>query len=883
MNEGEDCPMNTRVQPSTHGYRMLLSSLLAYTLLLGLILASGELLAGNDQAGVLQNQAIARLDHYVDRFRRTFDRTSLLPELATAETELSQSLRLFQAAGDPAGSALSSIKLGDVRRYREQWNDAASAYKTATASAKQADSSVLLCQALLGHARALLYGSRAVDAAKELIQIAVPLARQQEDPKCAFDSLDLLAQVQIGQGDIAGAADSLNRAFSSSGGIHDDSLLFYGYLDRADLYQKLAEKCDYERTFKACLQAAELAERDYRSSLAVAEKLGWDALADQARGFLRRIEMRKQMIEGQQRMHALVSQADLFSPRTARDVVLSTNFIAGGNTEAAGLLAWIESQGGLPTADDARGAYIRGLLSEMNGDADQALQSYLKATDLLEQHRGTLNEERARSAFVEDKVDFYYTALLHLLQRGRNAEAFELMERSRSRVMLDLIRSKEISLASPQERELYGRQLALGAKIAQVQNCLFAARSDMELEALCSSLRTGQTLRSNDDRGVTIAQLQENKTKPDISGLQQVLERLQSQYQQLDAEVATHAPRLNHLTRSEPASLATLQKILAADGSELIAYLTLDSQLLIWHVSPTTLTLRSVFLPRSELKRKIATLRESLVDPTHAYDRNMSHQLYLYLLSPILDQIGSKHLVIVPHEDLYYLPFQALYQGTGKGYLGANYEITYAPSASILTSLPSAQPLGDPTLLAAADPSLGFAPSEVKALGDRFTGTILTDKLITESSLKASVAGKQLVHLAVHGSFVADEPLLSYLNLKADSADDGRLTAAEMYGLPLDTARLVALSACETGSIKATHANEVLGMTRGLLFAGADALLLSSWKIDDAATASWMQAFYDDVETHTPAHASMTAIKTLANNPAFQHPYYWSPFLLVSR
>ncbi len=178
---------------------------------------------------------------------------------------------------------------------------------------------------------------------------------------------------------------------------------------------------------------------------------------------------------------------------------------------------------------------------------------------------------------------------------------------------------------------------------------------------------------------------------------------------------------------------------------------------------------------------------------------------------------------------------------------------------------------------------LRFAPSEVQALGARFSGLIVTDKLMTESTLKASVPGKQLVHLAVHGSFVADEPLLSYLHLKADSANDGRLTGAEMYGLPLDAAQLVALSACETGSVKATHANEVLGMTRGLLFAGADALLLSSWKINDAATASWMQAFYTDAESHTPAHASETAIKALLKNPAYRHPYYWSPFLLVSR
>lgn len=875
--------MQTPVQPSIRRNRILFSALLMTALLLGLTLPGGETLADNNRARALQQQAVKRLDHYVDHFRRTFDRTSLLPELASAETELSTSVRLFQAAGDSAGTALSSAKLGDVRRYREQWNDAARAYQTATAAAKQANSPVLLCQALLGHARTLLYGSRAADTAEKLIHKAIPLADQQENPKCAFDSLDLLAQVQITQGDIAGAADSLSRAFASNSGVDDDSLLFYGYLDRADLYQKLAEKCDYERDFEPCLKAVELAVRDYRAAQTIAERLGWDALANQTRSFLRRLDIRKHMIESQRRIHALITQTDLFSPRTAEDVVLSTHFVAGANAEVTGLLAWIESQGGLPMANDARGAYIRGLFSEMNGDPDQALQWYLKATDLLEQDRGTLNEERSRGAFVEDKVEFYYTALLHLLQGGRNAEAFELMERSRSRVMLDLIKTKEISLASPQERELYGRQLALGAKIAQYQNCLFAARSDMEPVPICASLKTRQTENDNEVRGVGLVKLQEEKTKLDTTGLQQELNSLQKDYQQLDAEIAERAPRLNRLTHSEPTSLASLQKILATDGSELVAYLTLDSQLLIWHISPTKLTVRSVFLPRSELKRKVAVLRESLIDPTRPYNKNMAHQLYLYLLSPILDQIDTNRLVIVPHEDLHYLPFQALHLGSGKGYVGANYEITYAPSASILSSLPPPQPLGNPSTLAIADPSLSFAPSEVESLGARFGGTIVTDRLLPESALKTSVSGKKLVHLAVHGSFVADEPLLSYLHLKADSTNDGRLTAAEMYGLPLDTARLVSLSACETGSVKATHANEVLGMTRGLLFAGADGLLLSSWKINDASTASWMQAFYADAANHTPARAAMTAINALLNNPAYKHPYFWSPFLLISR
>ncbi len=84
-------------------------------------------------------------------------------------------------------------------------------------------------------------------------------------------------------------------------------------------------------------------------------------------------------------------------------------------------------------------------MSEAAGKPDAAVESYLRATDLLEDDRRFLYDERARGAYIEDKVEFYYTAMLHQLDRKRYEEAFELMERSRSRHMSDLIASRNIT------------------------------------------------------------------------------------------------------------------------------------------------------------------------------------------------------------------------------------------------------------------------------------------------------------------------------------------------------------------------------------------------------------------------------------------------------
>ena len=104
-----------------------------------------------------------------------------------------------------------------------------------------------------------------------------------------------------------------------------------------------------------------------------------------------------------------------------------------------------------------------------------------------------------------------------------------------------------------------------------------------------------------------------------------------------------------------------------------------------------------------------------------------------------------------------------------------------------------------------------------------------------------------------------------------------------MFGLPLEQSRLVVLSACETGQAQATHANEVLGMVRALLYAGANTLVLSGWKVDTASTGLWMQTFYQEAQSRSVGEATRLALMTVKQQPHYRHPYYWGPFLLIGR
>ena len=102
-------------------------------------------------------------------------------------------------------------------------------------------------------------------------------------------------------------------------------------------------------------------------------------------------------------------------------------------------------------------------------------------------------------------------------------------------------------------------------------------------------------------------------------------------------------------------------------------------------------------------------------------------------------------------------------------------------------------------------------------------------------------------------------------------------------GLPLGKTSLVVLSACETGKAEATYSNEVLGMLRALLYAGASTLVVSYWEVDSASTALWMETFHRAVQASSPAEAARQALRAVKKRSEYAHPYFWSAFMLVTK
>lgn len=118
------------------------------------------------------------------------------------------------------------------------------------------------------------------------------------------------------------------------------------------------------------------------------------------------------------------------------------------------------------------------------------------------------------------------------------------------------------------------------------------------------------------------------------------------------------------------------------------------------------------------------------------------------------------------------------------------------------------------------------------------------------------------------------------MNHELAGKENGILTAYEVSNLNLESAELVALSACETGKGVVQNGEGVYGLQRAFQSAGAKTILLSLWKVDDEATRQLMTAFYRYwLGGETKAEALRRA--QLATKASYPHPYYWAAFVLM--
>ncbi len=835
---------------------------IAFTLILCLVLFASTATAQGDPL-VLQQKAIRRIEAFIEHFRKTGDRKSRVRDLAQAEAELAQSNRILSTREEWSALSLGLVKEGDIYRMQAQWPKTIAFYQQAVDAAKRGQDVIRQADALARKGLAEKSRNNLGQASEDALE-AIRLVEKTTDQDILAFALDVLTIVQIARGDLAGAAETVSREFEAASIAKEPLSTYYAFLSRSDIYLKSGEKCDYQDSFELCYQALDHARADLQQAAAIADKLGYTALVRTTEQFIGNVEKRRTLVKFKENAQATLLKSKLFHPVKPGDVLVTEKFVPPPMEIPPALMLLYQAAqkfqkqaGGFADASMARNEFVKGLMSQMQGNNDAALGYFMKAVDLLEKDRRALHDEQSRGTFLEDRIEFYYYLILQLLERRRYADAFELLERSRSRALFDLLSSRSIGLKQSAERQLYGELQLTRTQIADLQSKLFKLQSQPDAEAQAQQIASDRTR----------------------------IQSLETRYEAALARMNTEAPRLYKLVASKPADLAALQKSMREEHYEMLQYLVTEDAVILWHIAPDSVLVRNVFLPRTLLAEKVTALLKSLGRPEPDFDETTAKELFLFLVQPVLSHIQSEHLVVVPHESLHNLPFEALKDPTDGRWLGERFPITYAPSASILLDLKKSSIPRDARLFAAANPTLEEAVPEVEAIAKLFSGKnrVVVDHLVRKREIEEWVHGFDVVHLAVHGRFDAGEPMLSYVELAPGDSDDGRLTAAEMFGLALNKSPLVVLSACETGRAEATHGNEILGMARALIFAGASAMVLSHWKVDSAATSLWMQTFYEAAASSPISEAARAAMIKVKSTAEYNHPFFWAAFGVIGR
>jgi CHAT domain-containing protein/predicted negative regulator of RcsB-dependent stress response len=531
--------------------------------------------------------------------------------------------------------------------------------------------------------------------------------------------------------------------------------------------------------------------------------------------------------------------------------------------------------------------YGRGVYSEEKGDLASAEKNYKEAVDVFESIREDVSGgEEAEQRFSDVNVEIYERLVSLLVRLGKEQEALEYIERSRSKTLRDMFLRNGISSYDEKTRGLLSRYDELSRKEASISY-----------------------------------ELAKEKGKPSpnlvkVDNLVKTLARTRVDFSRVTSRLKTENPEVYKLLSIQPGTFLSLEdKDKLPSNAVFVEYFITDKETYIFLMSEKDLIVKRVSVTKEELNNLVAHIRYLIQenrsipsnnwrdDGSDKYGRNIrpfkdaSIRLYQYLLGPINDEIGEADIVaIIPFGSLHYLPFHALAKEGADGGLEffiQEKRLVYLVSTStnyleILQRNGQKKEIG--SVVAFGNPDLGepelvlpYSEAEVLVIKEIFPdATVFLKKEATKENFKRSWGRHEIVHLAAHG-LVQEEPSILLAPLGS-----GSLTLSDITGLqPVRNTPLVVLSVCDA-AIDSDGANskgaELNSVALAFSSVGAPSVIATLWRVDDRATSELMREFYKNlrVERRFSYEALRKAqIDMLKRGDRYGQPFYWAPFMLV--
>lgn len=480
-----------------------------------------------------------------------------------------------------------------------------------------------------------------------------------------------------------------------------------------------------------------------------------------------------------------------------------------------------------------------------------ASKVYDRSIQAIESIRLNISSQVARMGFFDTEAHIYGGKVLLSLELGKVREAFDNVERAKSRSFIELLANRSIRATRRVPADLVTEEQDLRTQLAKLYRASTAS--------------------------------------PDkIAALEKQLAQVRRRIQLADAEYAS-------FNIVAPLTYQTVQKRLPPDAV-LLEYYTTDDRAVAFIITQDRVDAKLLDISPADLQQKAfdnARQLKRLSPGPHGrlHDPWILGRLYDFLIAPLRDVLQDKRILyLVPHGVLHYIPFHALYYEPdgARRYLVQDYEqIIYAPSATVLLEhcRSKARSEQESCLVLGYGRDLQYAENEARRVAGISKGRLYLGEQAKREVVYNEGGQYRFLHFSCHGFFNPRLPLASGLSLA-----DGFLDATDILQHVELNADLVTLSACETGLSKITKGDELIGLARAFIYAGTPSVLVSLWKVDELSTQILMERFYSElltgVENNISAaealrRAQLYLINLSTAERLFSHPYFWASFFLM--
>ncbi|NNE09261.1 MAG: CHAT domain-containing protein [Gemmatimonadetes bacterium] len=820
-----------------------------------------------------------------------------------ARQYLEEALALHDTLGNPVGSSQSEIALGNLAVRFGDFDVASARYERALRTIEENDLAPLRSELL--HARGILAGTRGdhENAARFYAEAAAADSALGNLPGLAYARIgQSISLLETGAYDRALPIAHEVRAWARESGMPSVERLAWETIGRFAL--RMNDIPQAKNAFEEALGLArssgevvseaenllalarirsEIGEpeavHDFRAAIALFDS--WSQIAAREEAVL---ECAMALLRDGRYDEAGALLAEDDSDRPERLYARALLAVESGRPGACLALLAPQAEGrpgaSLPSPWEWRFADLRARALAMRGEDDAALLELSRAVDRIETLRGTVTVVTNRGSFLDNKIPLYRHYVKRLLARGEPEQAFAVVQRAKGRTFRDLLHaSPPPAGASATGHARHDELRRLERKISHLEEEWIAAEN--------AGLATeAKNLAAAYDRAVTehAGAWEEDAARNDRDALPD----------------------------GAPFEIDRLRESLADDEAALLEYWPLDSTLALFVVTRDTLTAHEIPITEEELAGRVRVALSLMRNPEKPPGRvyPVLRALHEILIPNAVDSLGCDTWYVVPEGPLFDLPFHALVAEDAEApdrwdtlvYLGDRKRLSVLPSSALLTA-PAGTGDHDAPWLILADPAspraaLPFARAEGAVVRGHLgrSAELLERNAATESAFRGALAAGRPVHVAAHGSLDPLHPLYSYIRLAPDSMNDGRLAVHELFGLR-GTTPFLFLSACETGGERefggAGRGYERFGLARGLFAAGADAMIVTLWKVDDYATSRFVETFYAGFTNGQAIPAALAAARARFRARPFRrlvvlrddlaHPYYWAGFVYYGR